>query len=120
MKHALIIEDNLIVSKALETKLAGLGFQSFDHVWTENAAVEAAAARTPDLILVGDGVENGSGIEAARRISLGGSIPVLLVTGDSLRARSRLPQGASVSGPFMLRDIDNAVGEAREIADNDI
>lgn len=116
MKHALIIEDNLVVGKMLETRLAELGFQSFDHVWTEEAAVEAAAVRTPDLVLVGDGVEEGSGIAAARRISIAGDIPVLLVTGDSLRARQRLPEGASVSGPFMLGDIDHAVDKARETA----
>lgn len=112
MKHALIIEDNMVVGKALEERLAALGFRSFDHAWTEDDAVASARARRPDLVLVGDDVERGSGIEAARRICSERHVPVLLVTGDSLRARRELPEGASLSGPFLLRDLDEAVGSA--------
>lgn len=109
MKHALIIEDNLIVSKALEDTLSNAGFQSFDHAWTEEDAVQAARRHRPDLVIVGDHIQSGSGVEAARRIAADRDVPVMLVTADSLKARETLPEGASLDGPFLLRDMPKAI-----------
>lgn len=113
MPHALIIEDNVIVSRLLERQLIQLGYDSFDRVWTEADAVAAAERRVPDIILVGDEVETGSGVEAARTICARRSVPVILVTGDSHRARRRLPPHAAMEGPFGLHEIDDAMASAR-------
>ena len=114
MPHALIIEDNLVVSKLLESRLAELGYASFDHAWTEEDAVAAAAQRRPDLVLVGDSLEKGSGIDAARQICARDDIPVLLVTGDSLKAKAPPAADARIEGPFMLGELDRAVERAQE------
>ena len=116
MCHALIIDDNMIVSRALQDGLASLGYDSFDHSWTEEQAVAAAARRVPDLVVVGDSIEVGSPIEAARRISIEHDVPVLMVTANSHRARRRLPPDAAMEGPFLLGEIATAITSARPVA----
>ena len=39
MGHALIIDDNIAVSRAIQSYLEPLGFASFDHAWTERQAI---------------------------------------------------------------------------------
>lgn len=109
MSHALIIDDNMIVSRAIENRLGELGFSSFDHTWTEKQAVEAAACRPPDLVVIGDAVEDGCALKAARNILKQRDIPVLMITGDPVRARKRLPPDVSFEGPFLLNEIETAV-----------
>lgn len=109
MTHALIIDDNMIVSRAIQSCLESLGFNSFDHTWTEEQALAAADRRPPDLVVIGDEVEAGSTLSAAEKISGNFAVPVLMVTGDPVRARKRLEKTASFKGPFLLNQIDEAV-----------
>jgi DNA-binding NarL/FixJ family response regulator len=113
MSHALIIDDNMIVSRAIADRLVELGFNSFDHTWTERQAIAAAESRRPDLVVIGDSIENGSALEAARTIAMQRDTPVLMVTADPVRARRCLDQLASFDGPFLLNEIESAVELAR-------
>ena len=113
MTHALIIDDNMIVSRAIQSCLETLGFNSFDHTWTEEQALAAAGRRPPDLVVIGDEVEAGSGLSAAKRISCNFAVPVLMVTGDPVRARKRLEKAVAFEGPFLLNQIEEAVQLAR-------
>lgn len=113
MQRVLIIDDNMIVSHAIQTHLELLGYTIFDHAWTEEQAVTAAVLHQPDLIVVGDGVEAGCGVSAARRIALETDVPVLMVSADPVAARRRLNQVANVEGPFRLDEIEDAVHLAR-------
>ena len=112
MNHALIIDDNMIVSRAIQSRLEGLGFTSFDHTWTEKQAVAAASRRAPNLVVIGDEVESGSALGAARRISRELAVPVLMVTGDPVRAERRLAKVEAFEGPFLLNQIEEAVDAA--------
>lgn len=109
MPHALIIDDNLIVSRIIIQKLAEIGFDSFDCTWTEDQAVLSAANITPDLVVVGDALEEGSGMEAARRISLQCHSPVIMVTGDCHRAKHSFEGASRVEGPFLMEQIGEAI-----------
>ncbi|MEH6758666.1 MAG: hypothetical protein V7676_14305 [Parasphingorhabdus sp.] len=42
MSHALIIEQNTVVGSALSRRLSDMGFDSSDHVWTEEDTVAIA------------------------------------------------------------------------------
>jgi CheY-like chemotaxis protein len=108
MRHALIIDDNRIVSRAIQHFLEPLGFRSFDHSWTGRQAFEAAGKRTPDMIVIGDDTV-GAALEAARTIAADGAIPVLMVSGNPARAAARSGEAAAVAGPFTLGEIDKAV-----------
>ncbi len=109
MCHALIIDDNMIVSHAIQSCLEPLGFTSFDHTWTEEQAIVAADRRVPDLIIIGDDVETGCAINAARRINGDRTVPVLMVTGDRYRATQPRGRAAPIEGPFLLDQIGAAV-----------
>ena len=109
MGHALIIDENIAISRAIQNCLKALGFASFDHTWTEQQALRAACRRKPDIIVIGDTIETGSALDAARRISSDASIPVLMVSGDPERAAKRLEQASSFEGPFHLNQIEQAV-----------
>lgn len=112
MNHALIIDDNMIVSRAIRTRLEGLGFTSFDHTWTEEQAVAAAKRRTPTLVVIGDEAEFRPALGAARRIASEQAVPVLMVTGDPAGARSRLSKAGGFDGPFLLNQVEEAVAIA--------
>lgn len=108
MRHALIIDDNRIVSRAIQHYLEPLGFRSFDHSWTERQAFEAARIRTPDMIVIGDDTV-GAALEAARTIASEGAIPLLMVSGNPARAAAPSGGGTAMASPFTLGEIDEAV-----------
>ena len=109
MPHALIIDENIAVCRAVQHYLGMLGFVSFDHAWTERQALEVARQRRPDIIVIGDDIELGCAMRAAQRISGDGAIPVLMVSGDPARASRQLAQTSSYEGPFRLNQIEEAV-----------
>ena len=113
MPHALIIEDNMIVSRVIEEQLSHAGFNSCDHAWTERQALELANHHIPDLIVIGDAIEQGSAIEAARQICGNGPVPVVLATANASRARRRLPKGASMCGPYSIGQIGKALDDIK-------
>lgn len=109
MPHALIIDENIAVCRAVQKYLSVLGFGTFDHTWSERQAMAAARRRRPDIIVIGDDIELGCAMRAARRISSDGAIPVLMVSGDPARASRQLAQTSSYDGPFRLNQIEEAV-----------
>jgi DNA-binding response OmpR family regulator len=112
MPHALIIDENIAISRGIEACLAALGFATFDHTWTEQQALAAARRLRPDIIVIGDDIEMGCAMRAARIISADGTIPVLMVSGDPARASRRLADTQTYDGPFRLNQIEQAVALA--------
>lgn len=109
MQHALIIDDNMVISNAIQKCLEPLGFRTFDKAWTEAQALAAAELRHPDLIVIGDDIASGSAFHAAQQISAWLAVPVLMVTGDPVRARRRMESHCAFEGPFLLNQIEEAV-----------
>lgn len=112
MAQALIIEGNMLIGCEISKRLTELGFDGLDHVWTEEDAVSTASRRPPDLIVIGDAIQSGDGIAAARRICASRDVPVLLVTRDVIRKSQRMGQGAVLDGPFSFSKMDEAIQEA--------
>ncbi|WP_324827699.1 response regulator [Qipengyuania zhejiangensis] len=112
MGHALIIDNNIAISRAIQSYLEPLGFGTFDYTWTEQQALDAAHQHRPDIIVIGDDIETGSAINAARQISSDASIPVLMVSGNTALASQRLAEVGSYDGPFHLNQIEQAVDVA--------
>lgn len=80
-KHALIIEDFPVIAMSIHDELADLGF-SAAIASTEAEAVALADERCPDLIIADVRLEEGSGIEAVRRICRDRPIGVIFMSGD--------------------------------------
>lgn len=113
MPHALIIDDNMVVSRAIEDRLSAVGFDSFDHTWTERQALDSAAKRRPDLIVIGDHVAGGSPLEVARELSSVSEAPILAVTTDRFMFRRSIPEGARIDGPYPLNELDTTLASVR-------
>lgn len=116
MSHALIIDDNRVVSRAIKSRLSAFGFDSFDHTWTEQQAREAVALRRPDLIVVGDHVANGSPLEIAREVASVSQAPILAVTADHCMLQRSVPDDATIDGPYPLTELDAALASAGAVA----
>lgn len=113
MQHALIIEEDGLVSSIVEEKLSDYGFTSFSHVWTDDDAIRAVRVRRPDLVIVCDGMEAGPGISTAHSISERYGIPALIVTGERARLKTSLPKDSSLGGPFLIGKVSLASGAAK-------
>lgn len=109
MSHALIIDDNMVVSRAIQNRLSVFGFDSFDHTWTEQQALKAAGQRRPDLIVVGDHVASGSPLAIAQELAMSSDAPILAVATDRFMLQRSLPEGAKMDGPFPLSELDAAL-----------
>lgn len=111
MSHALIIEDNMIVGHAIEQHLVQAGFRSFDHAWTERQAMDFAQRHRPDLVVIGDGLEQGSTMDIARNIGDNGSVLVLMATTDPFRIKDSFPPELAIHGPCRLDEIGRLLEE---------
>jgi two-component system, response regulator PdtaR len=107
--HALIIEDEPLISLALQDVLADSGFTSFDLASSFDAAVAAATRRCPDLITADVRLAPGSGIDAVQAICAAKPIPVIFITGTGAEARERCPGVVVIDKPFTVAQIVEAV-----------
>jgi DNA-binding response OmpR family regulator len=109
MAHALILDENMAVNRAMEDRLVSLGFNSFDHTWTEAQALAAASYRRPDIVVIGAAISSGSPIAAAEHIAERFGSPILLVSAGLCEVRRQFACGAILDGPFSLAEIEAAV-----------
>lgn len=116
MCHALLIGDNMIVSRAIENRLMPHGFDSFDRVWARSQATEAAALRPPALIVVGDSIADGSPLEVARRIAISCDVPIFIVTSGRVQLERYRPAGTQITGPFHIVQLDAVLASVGENA----
>lgn len=116
MSHALIINDNMVVSRAIESRLIAFGFVSFDRTWAEHQVAAAAARRVPDLIVVGDSIAEGSPNDVAHRISVSCDAPVLMVTSGRVQLELILSDGTQVRGPIHVTCLDAVLASAGALA----
>lgn len=115
--HALIIEDEYLVSQLIEDWLRELGYSSFASAMDEDAAVAEAAKRCPDLITSDVQLSLGNGVDAIRRIcEHQQGIPVVFITGVAAIVRERCPWAVIIQKPFGKSDLLAGVQEARKAA----
>jgi CheY-like chemotaxis protein len=83
-RHALIIEDEALISIELEALLSELGFETFDWAVSPHQALNCAKGHRPDLITADLRIIDGTGLEAVQSIVAElGKIPVVYVTANS-------------------------------------
>ena len=82
-RHALVIEDEMLIAMEIEQQLEELGFASVDVADTPSGALASATARRPDLITADARIIGGTGIEAVQAITKAlGPVPVVYITGN--------------------------------------
>lgn len=110
MGHALIIDDNMVLSRAIANRLVPFGFDTIDRAWAGQQAFEAAGRHAPDLIVAGESIADRSPADVAREIAVSCGIPVLTVaTSGQFRLERPSPTGRRVDGPFPVARLDSAL-----------
>jgi len=83
-RHALIIEDEVLIAFEVQGVLEELGFDTFDLADSPREALECARAHKPDLITADLRIVGGTGLEAVQAITAAlGQIPVVYVTANA-------------------------------------
>ncbi|MFW6201327.1 MAG: response regulator, partial [Gemmatimonadota bacterium] len=89
----LVVDDDEWSSRALETVLEPAGFESL-RAYSGEQAIERAATRSPDAILLDIGLPDMSGLEVCRRLrddpNIGARTAILLTTVDPISRQRRL------------------------------
>ncbi|MEW5988169.1 MAG: response regulator [Chloroflexota bacterium] len=110
MTSVLIVEDERIVAKSLQSTLQAAGYDVPAVVATGEAALQAIARTQPDLVLMDIRLEGGmDGITAARHVRFDYDVPVIYLTAYSDRelleqAKTSEPIGYLVK-PFEDEDL---------------
>jgi CheY-like chemotaxis protein len=99
-RHALIIEDEILIAYEIQDVLERLGFESFDLAASPAEAVACATAQRPSLITADMRIVGGTGLEAVRAIFRAiGEVPVVYVTANADMLRGEAV-GAIVEKPI--------------------
>ena len=110
----MVVEDEAIVAKDIETSLAGLGYSISAVVSSGEEALAAAQNAKPDLILM-DIMLNGKtdGIETAKQITSRLDIPVVFLTAFSDEGTIGRAKEANAFGyllkPFEERELRTTI-----------
>jgi CheY-like chemotaxis protein len=93
-RHALIIEDEMLIALEVESLLHDIGFTTCDIVDNAADAVRSALAHRPDLVTADLRIVGGTGSDAVDAItSQLGPVPHIYVTGnaDMLAGKTAAP-----------------------------
>lgn len=110
----LIVEDEWIVSRAVQKTLEAAGYTVTDVVASAKEALQSIERRRPDLVLIDIVLQNGvDGVELARQIRSQIAVPVIYVTAYAdtktlARAAETEPAGYIVK-PFQESQLLSAV-----------
>ena len=108
--HAFIIEDDYLISQAIQDMLGRIGFTSFSFARSEDAAIAGAAEQAFDLITVDARLMPGDGIKAVETLCAGGQVPVIFISGYAADVRQRVPGAVVVEKPIEEPLLQAAVG----------
>jgi DNA-binding response OmpR family regulator len=108
-RSALIVEDELLISMAIQLALEEIGFNEFAIATTEGEAVKAARARRPDLITADVRLRDGNGLRAVEEIWTRGHIPTVFITATTTRLPAAFNRGAVMQKPFTAERLKDTV-----------
>jgi DNA-binding response OmpR family regulator len=110
-KTLMIVEDEALIAVTLKNALEDAGYHVLNLTDRQAEALEVARESKPDLALVNIRLAGGeNGIELATQLK-GLGVPVLLISGQSSRARSAQTVAiASLPKPYAASDMVLSVG----------
>jgi CheY-like chemotaxis protein len=116
--HALIIEDEVLISLDLQGLFEDIGATSTAIAETEEAAVGAAIAQRPDMITSDVTLKKGTGPAAVRAIRAAiGPVPVVYVTSTPEACTNLAANERVVGKPVSYGALRAALDELRKLLD---
>ncbi len=100
--RVLIVEDEFLISLALSQQLENLGYDVAGMVRDGNQGVIEALRLRPDVVLMDIGLPDIDGIEAAKQILAGSSIPIVMLSAYDDEKRLDEAQAIGVAG-YLLK-----------------
>ena len=108
---ALIIEDELLISMAIQLALEELGFSQFTIATSEAEAIAATQTHRPDLITADIRLRDGDGVHAVETIWSDGYIPTIFITATTARVPSSIGSSPVLQKPFTVEGLKDVVRE---------
>jgi CheY-like chemotaxis protein len=108
----LIAEDDALIAMFLEELLDAMGHKVCAVVCDQAEVVAAAALHVPDVMIVDEGLREGSGIAAVAEILKTGFIPHIFATGNHHRVLDRNPDAIVLQKPYTAQELSRAIERA--------
>lgn len=108
----LVVEDNELVGMLLAEMLEQMGHTVCGVAATEQAAVAAAAAQLPDLIIADARLGHGSGLAAMSEILRRHDVAHIFMSGDILSLAEQRPDAVLLEKPFQQQDLERGIRRA--------
>lgn len=109
--HALIIEDNVLITALIADQLRDRGFTSMACAETCADAIRLATEQCPDLITADHWLAGESGIEAVRKICEDRPIPVIYIVALPDQVLLEEPDAVILQKPITSADLSKALVE---------
>ncbi|MEO9131258.1 MAG: response regulator [Sphingomonas sp.] len=110
----LVAEDDAMIAMFLSDLLEVLGHKICALTDTEAGTVAAALLHRPDLMIIDEGLRDGSGIAAVQNIETTLPVPHIFATGDCYRVLSAEPHAIVLQKPFNAPALIGAIERAME------
>ena len=110
----LIAEDDVLIAMFLEELLDAMGHEVCAVVGDQAEVVAAAAQHAPDVMIVDEGLREGSGIAAVSEILKTGFVPHIFATGDCYRVLIHDPEAIVLQKPYTAQALIRAIERALE------
>jgi DNA-binding response OmpR family regulator len=108
----LIAEDDAMIAILLSDVLAAMGHEVCAVTETESDTIAAALLYKPDLMIVDEGLRDGSGIAAVAEIGLTKLMPHIFATSDCYRVLKAQPKSIVLQKPFDVQTLVRAIERA--------
>jgi DNA-binding response OmpR family regulator len=109
----LVAEDDAMIAMFLSDLLEVIGHEVCVLADTEATTVAGALLHRPDLMIVDEGLRDGSGIAAVQAIEMTFRVPYIFATGDCYRVLRAEPGAIILQKPFnapaLIRAIERAM-----------
>ena len=110
----LIAEDDGLIAMFLEELLEAMGHKVCAVVSDQSEVVAAAAQHAPDVMIIDEGLREGSGIAAVVEILKTGFVPHIFATGDCFRVLAHNPEAIVLQKPYTAQALSRAIERALE------
>ncbi len=108
----LIAEDDAMIAMFLEDLLVAMGHEVCAITYDQSETIAAAAQHGPDLMIVDDGLREGSGVLAVAEILKSGFVPHIFATGNFYRVLNHNPDAIVLQKPYNAQALVGAIDRA--------
>jgi CheY-like chemotaxis protein len=108
----LIAEDDGLIAMFLEELLEAMGHEVCAVVADQTEIVAAAAHHAPDVMILDEGLREGSGIAAVVEVLKTGFVPHIFATGDCFRVLAHDPDAIVLQKPYTAQALGRAIARA--------